>query len=296
GRVIRIYSAGSSRYPAPVRSAGVVAAAMLLVVGACSSGSGGRHGVGPATTSSARLAPTVPATTAAPATEPPPAGGTSGPDIATLLAGNVRLLDSAQADNGFRVLLDSAAGDLSVVLFGIPAPNRTIFVCPATDLDHRAPAPSCTAPAEGAPVRLPHAPAYQGVEVVQVGPTGTGPTANSYSVTNIAITFTPASRDVRVRLPPLRSGPTAGQASFRMAPAGDGNRVYRATASWIPVTGDTGRAELTLSTGTSVSAQSDGGPGVTVTASLPSSPDPTLRLRNTGPSTIAGLTITASFP
>src|SRR5205823_6404378 len=109
-------------------------------------------------TSIATPLPTAPTTTLPPATEPPPAGGTSGPDIATLLAGNVRLLDSAQADNAFRVMVDSAAGDVSVVLFGIPTPNRTIFVCPTADLDHRAPAPSCTSPADGAPVRLPHAP------------------------------------------------------------------------------------------------------------------------------------------
>ena len=126
-----------------MRSAGVVTAAMVLVVGACSSGSGGRHRAEPAATSSATPSPTAPATTVPPATDPPLAGGTSGPDIATLLAGNVRLLDSAQADNAFRVMVDSAAGDVSVVLFGIPTPNRTIFVCPATDLDHRAPAPSC---------------------------------------------------------------------------------------------------------------------------------------------------------
>ena len=289
------YSAGSSRYPAEVRAAGVVAAAIVLLLGACDSG---KPEAPPSDTASTTptSGPVGSATSVPPATEPPPAGGTSGPDIATLVAGNVRLFDSTVSDNAFRALVDSSAGDVSVVLFGVPTPNRTIFVCPAADLDHRAPAPSCTAPADGTPVRLPHAPAYQGVEVVQVGLTGTGPTANSYSVTNIAVTFTPASRDVRLRLPPLRSGPTAGQASFRMAPAGDGNGAYRATATWTPAAGDPGRAELALLAGATVSAESAGGPGVTLSTRLSSSTEAVVRVRNAGPSTLSGLTLTASFP
>ena len=127
-------------------------------------------------------------------------------------------------------------------------------------------------------------------------PSGTGPAASSYSVTNIAITFTPASRDVRVRLPPLRSGPAGGPASFRLAPAGGGNGRSQATATWTPALGETGRAELSLLAGITVTAQSDGGPGVTVTATVAASTESVVRVRNTGSSTIAGLTLTASFP
>jgi hypothetical protein len=267
----------------------MVVAGLLLAAGACRSGEGAappRTAVSPSTSTPAS-APTIPSGPTGPASV--------GPDIVTLLVNNVRLVNSEESDNGFRILVDSAASDVSVLLTGIPSPNRTIFVCPATELDRRAPTRECATPETGEPARVPHSATHKGVEVVQVGVTGTGPAAGTTAVSAIAVTYTPTSREVRLRLPPLRAGTAGEAASFRLSPAGSGAGEYRATATWM-VGGAPGTAEIALVAGSRVAAQSNGGPGVALTGTLPPPAEATLRVKNTGSTTLTALTITALFP
>lgn len=269
-----------------------VVVAVLLVGGACRPGD--RADPAAATTSPRAVAVAAPSTP--PVTQPVPAGGTSGPDIVTLLVTNVRLTDSQAADNGFRVVVDSAAGAVSVVLSGIPTPNRAIFVCPAAALEQPANRSTCTNPADGQPTRLPFGPASRGVEVVQFGATGLGPDSTPTTVRTIAVTFTPMSREVALRLPPLRPGATGGSASFRLSPPGT-TGDYRAVATWAtPASAAPGRAMLSLLGVDSATNAAEGGPGVTLAGTLTAPADATIRLRNAGDATLTGVTVTALLP
>lgn len=288
---MRAYSGRSTRTLAPVRASGVVVAILLVAAGCRPSQPA--HPAAP----SARRPTGAPSTSAVPpATAPVPAGGTSGPDIVTLLAGNVRLFDAENADNGFRIAVDSAAAAVSIVLSGIPTPNRAIFVCPTAGLDQRAARSACTNPTDGEPSRLPFGSDSRGVEVVQLGAAGTGPTASSTPITTIALTFTPRSRQVGLRLPPLRAGTAGEPASFRLSPAGT-TGAYRATATWASPTGAApGRAMLSLLGAGPGTHSAEGGPGVTLSGTLAAPGDATIRLRNSGTTTLDGVTLTALFP
>lgn len=235
---------------------------------------------GPATTSTTA---TAPATTTLPFPSTVPAGSV------TLRATDVRLFNSEESDNAFRVLFESAASEVTVVLGGLPSPNRVVFVCPATELERRVPAAGCVTPADGERVKVPHRPDRRGVEVVQVGVAGTGAQGNSTTVGQIAITYPPSSREVRLRLPPLAPGDAGGAPSFTLSPAGPG--AYRATATWS----GGGNAEMTFTVGSNVS-RAEGPPGAQTTGSVSPPVEGTVRIRNTSPSTLSGFTVTALFP
>jgi hypothetical protein len=260
---------------------------LLPLLAACESGEpvspasvAGSTTVATATTSSTTTVPPLTATTL---TRPSPAGGT-----VTLRATDVRLFNSEESDNAFRALVESPASELSVVLSGLPSPNRVVLVCPATELERRVGVPGCITPGSGEAVKVPHRPDRRGVEVVQVGVAGSGAAGNSIVVPQVAITFTPASREVRLRLPPLRPG--EGGPSFTLSPAGPG--TYRATANW---TAGAGAAELTFTAGTNVS-RSEGSPGAQIMGSVSPAVEGTLAIRNTGSSTLSGVTATVLFP
>ena len=261
---------------------GAVCLFVLAVAAACTAD----ESTGPSNPTSTTAA--EPPTTAAPSTTAAVASSTVPAGSVTLRATGVRLVNSEESDNALRALFESAASEVTVVLTGIPSPNRVVLVCPATELERRVTGPGCVTPAEGEPVRVAHRPNHRGVEVVQVGVAGTGPAANSITVGQIAITYPPTSRDVRLRLPPLRPG-EAGAPSFTLSPAGPG--TYRATATW---TGG-GTAEVTFTVGSNVS-RSEGPPGAQATGSVSPPAEGTVGIRNTGSSTLTALVVTALFP
>lgn len=224
-------------------------------------------------------------------TTPPTTTGT-----VTLSMTGVRLVNSEESDNALRVLFDSAATDVSVTLTGIPSPNRIILVCPANELERpvRA-AGGCSTPAAGETVKVPHGGDIKGVTVVQVGVAGTGPAANSTSVGEIALTYAPTSREVRLRLPPLREGESGGRPTMKMTPVGTAG-TYRGTATWSSPGGGTGEAELLLTAGTSVVSRSQGGPGSMLNGTMSPPAEATFRFANAGSVTLLAPTLTLLFP
>ena len=212
----------------------------------------------------------------------------------TLRANDVRLVNSEESDNAFRALFDSATSEVTVVLTGVPSPNRVVFVCPATELERRVPTAGCVTPADGEPVTVAHSAERRGVEVVQVGVAGTGPAASSIAVRQISIRYVPTSREVRLRLPPLRQGEAGGVPSFTLSPPGPG--TYRASATWTATGGTgTGTAELTVTVGTNVN-RSEGPSGALTQGNVSPPAEGTVRVRNTGSSTLTALTLTVLFP
>ena len=254
---------------------------LLVLTGACEADDSARP---PGTsTSSTTLAPATTAASTTTTVLPAPSTGPAG--SVTLRAAEVRLVNSEESDNAFRALFDSA-GEVTVVLRGLPSPNRVVFVCPAAELERRQPVGGCVTPNDGEPVTVAPGPDRRGVEVVQVGVSGTGPGGNATTVALIAVTYLPTSREVRLRLPPLEadSGP-----SFTLSPAGAG--TYRATATWS----GGANAELTFTVGSNVS-RNQGPPGAQAAGSVSPPVEGTVRVRNTSSSTLLGVTITALFP
>lgn len=266
-----------------------MAVACVLLAGAQACRSEESGAPDPTTTVTSVLAPVVPTAIPRPPTTPAPTVGT-----VTLRARGVRLANSEESDNAFRAVFDSGAADVSVVLTGVPRPNQVVFVCPAPELDRRVPSPGCRTPAAGETVIVPHGSAYKGVEVVQVGLAGSGPAAGSIVVEEIAISYAPSSRAVRLRLPPLRQGEGGGTPSFRLSPAGPG--TYRATATWGAAAGGGSTAELSVAVGTNVLARTDGPPGSLVNGDVFPPAEGTLTVRNTSSTALTGLTIDALFP
>jgi len=263
-------------------------AALALAASACP-GDGGRGGsVAPTTTS------TTPPLTAPTLTTRP---GTTGA-LATLTVTDLRLVNSEESDNGFRVFLESADGatEVSVTLTGnVPSPNRTILVCPAVALETRVRAPGCVTPAGGDTAMVPHLPDYRGVEVIQVGVAGSGPGANTTTIGEITVAFPAATRSVRMRLPALAAGDAGGRPTFRLSPAGAGS--YRASAQWTPAGANSGEAELTLTTAAATVSQARGGPGTSVNGNLPApSADASFRFRNAGTTPLLGVVLSIQFP
>lgn len=254
----------------------------LLLATACRSDA--PDSAAPATKATSTTSSPVP-TTAGPATTSI-AGAASG--RVTFRARDVQLSNSEESDNGLRVLIQSPDAEVVVVLRGIPSPNRVVFVCPATELERRVPAPGCLTPAAGEAVRVAHAPDRRGVEVVQVGTVGGG--GNSSLLGEVAITYTPVSREVQLRLPPVPPG--EGAPSFVLTPAGAGR--YRASANW-PDGGATTIA-LTMTVGTKVVAQIEGSSASKLDGDVSPPAEGVLRLRNPGSTTLSGLTVSALFP
>ena len=210
----------------------------------------------------------------------------------TLTVTDLRLSNSEAVDNGFRVFLDAAGAtpEVSVVLTGVPAPNRVINVCPAIDLQQRIPAPGCVTPASGERVVVQNAPNYRGLEIAQVGVAGQGGSGNAWSVDQIAITFPAGSREVRFRLPAFAAGDAGGRPTFRLSPVGPGS--YRASATWSGA----GELELVLVAGTTTVSRAQGGPGSVLTGNQTPPAEADLRVRNTGTTTLGGVLVTVLFP
>lgn len=240
----------------------------------------------------------TPLTTAARGSETTDASGLpSATSTTTLPAGavvlrvsRVRLVQFEQPDDALRLIVDSADRDLAVVMTGIPAGNAAIVVCPALDLDRRGAAPGCVTPAPGETFHVPHAPAYRGIEILQLAPVGAGPDATSATVGEVAVTYGAVSREVGMRLPRLDPGEARVAAGMTMRPPGDG--TYRASVTWP----GEGTAEAQLIADTSVFSQAEGGPGLLLTGSVSPPVPAVLSVRNTGSAPLRGLTVEAAFP
>ena len=224
-------------------------------------------------------------------------GGTVAGDTVTLTISDLRLVNSEESDNGLRVFLDSAGPtpEVTVILTGVPSPNRTIRVCPAVELERRIGVPGCVTPAGGEAVKVPHLPNYRGLEIVQVGVVTTGVGANTYALGEIAVTFPAATREVRMRLPPLAAGDGSGRpTTLRMTPTATGS--YRANARWTGTAAGTGEIDLTLNTPTSTVSQARGGPGTSLTGNLSPPGEAFVRFRNAGSTTLSNVLLTVQFP
>lgn len=250
-----------------------------LVGGACASGTGDRAGEGRAGTA-VQSPPTIGAPTLT--TGPGPEAGE-----VTLVVSGLRLVNSEESDNGFRVFVASPSAQVAVVLDGMASPNRVVHVCPAVELERYVGAPGCTPPENGQTVNVRHQPDYRGLQVVQVGVQGPGEGGRSTVVGTIRATFTAASREVRFRLPPVAPGEVV---SFALGPPGDG--TYRATGTWPA----TGQGELVLTSGSREISRAEGGTGTSLTGNLSPPAPATVTFRNAGTAHLAGVVLTIGFP
>lgn len=265
-------------------------AALLVAMGAAACSSGTQS---PSTNPTSGLASTPAASAssaAAPATSAPPTAAGS----VTLSITDLRLINSEESDNALRVLVESAAPELTVTMTGVPSPNRVILVCPANDLGRRTAAASgCVTPASGEAVKVPHGTDSKGVEIVQAGVSSAGAAGNSTAIGEIAISYPATSRQVQIRLPPLQQGESGGRPTFRMTPVGPG--TYQATAAFTAALGGPGEAELTLVTGSATTNMARGA-GPTLSGTLSPPAEASFRLRNSGSVALTALTLTAQFP
>jgi hypothetical protein len=255
--------------------------AIVVVLAATAAGCGGgdddaaEDDLGTSDTSAAVTSGPVPST--AP-------GTTLAPTTLTLRITDVRLVNSEESDNGMRILLPSGVSSASVVLTGVPSPNRVINVCQASDLDRRQTGGSCRTPASGEAVTVALGAAASGVEIVQVGVTGTGPAANSSTVDEVTIRYAASSRELNVRLPQIAAGESGGRPTFGLTPA-SADGTYRATLTWtsIPVFGGTSvNGQLEVVQDGNVTQTQSGGAEVRLNGKLPAPGEAAIRLQNTG--------------
>jgi hypothetical protein len=210
------------------------------------------------------VVPTTTPTTSTPTTSTPVPTSTTMPpvpgDVAMVVTGLV-----LAADQPFRVLVEAPAGDgVLVTLRGLPAPNRSVRVCPPSG-------GACGTPAEGETVPVPEA----GVQVVAVG-SGRVPVGD-VPVGEVEVRWRPAGAEARaeLRLPGLRPGDAL---AFALAPPPAG--TVRAQATWVPPQGTSAR--LTLEAGPRTVATAEGGPPLDVSTRVSPPAETVLRLANTG--------------
>ncbi|MDQ6725243.1 MAG: hypothetical protein M3066_03620 [Actinomycetota bacterium] len=254
-------------------------AAVLLVMTAVASACGGGGGsttAGGGSTSSTAIATTVPV----PTTVAAPTGPST--DL-TLRIADVRLVNSEEADNGMRVLLPAGVATASVTISGLPSPNQVISVCQANDLDSRLIGAACRTPANGDAVTVNLGAAASGVEIIQVGGSGTGPAANSIALDAVTIRYAASSRRVNARLSQISAGEHPG---FTLTPAStDGS--YRATLGWTVIqvfggTASNGQIQV-LQAGVAANQAQGGAAGVQLDGKLPTPVgDVAIRVQNIG--------------
>ncbi len=269
--------------------------AMVLAMASAAAGCGGDGGgevdAGPAT--SGPVAPTtVPVPSTAPTTTAPPTE-------LTLRIADVRLLNSEESDNGMRVLLPAGVASASVTLGGLPSPNRVISVCQARELDGRVSGAMCRTPVAGEAVTVALGAAASGVEIVQLGVSGSGPAGNSFTLEEATIRYAASSREVNVRLPQMAAGDATSRPTFALTPAStDG--AYRASLAWsvIPVFGGTvATGQLELLQGGSVANQAQSSAEVRLTGNVaPPASDVALRVQNVGSAAMLSPKLSALLP
>jgi hypothetical protein len=265
--------------------------AMAVAAAGCGDGGGGGDS-----------ADDLPATTVGGSTTPVPStapGTTLAPADLSLRITDVRLVNSEESDNGMRVLLPQGVASASVSLTGLPTPNRVISVCQARELDSRLSGATCRTPASGEPVTIPLGSAASGVEIVQVGVSGSGAAGNMTALQEVTIRYPASSREVSIRLPQIASGEDGGRPTFALTPASaDGS--YRAALSWtvIPVFGgNPSNAQLELVQGGNVINQAQSSADVRLSGNVPAPVgDVAVRVQNLGSAALVGPKLSLLLP
>jgi hypothetical protein len=268
----------------------------MLVMTAAAAGCGGSGGED--TETDVEPAPERPplSTSAVPTTS----GGTTIPATnLTLRLADVRIANSEESDSGMRVLLPAGVATASVTVNGLPTPNRVISVCQAKELDRRLSGAACRTPANGEAVTVTLGSAATGVEIAQVGVTGSGPEGNITTLSDITIRYAASSREVSLRLQEVAGSDEGGRPTIAMTPAGSG--AYRAQLNWkiIPVFGGTdSRGRLELLQGGTVTNQNEGAnTQAQLTGTAPAgAADLAIRIRNVGTAAMVTPELTATFP
>lgn len=263
-----------------MRRLGTIAMVMMMTSALAGCGGGGDDGGAddePASGAAATTTVPVPST----------AGGTTVPATnLTLKITDLRLVNSEESDNGVRVLLPAGVATASVTVTGLPSPNRVVSVCQARQLDTRLSGAACRTPTNGEAMTVTLGTAAAGVEIVQVGTTGSGAAGSTVALEEVTIRYAASSREVNIRLPQIAAGETGGRPSFGLTPpSADG--TYRASLSWtvIQVFGGTpSNGQLELVQGGTVAGQAQGGSGgVQLTGKVtPPVGEAAIRIRNSG--------------
>ena len=231
---------------------------------------------------------------------PTTSGGTTVPlTNLTLRLTDVRVVNSEESDSGMRVMLPAGVATASVTVNGLPSPNRVISVCQAKELDRRLSGAACRTPANGEAVTVTLGSAATGVEIAQVGVSGSGPEGNITTLSDVTIRYAASSREVSLRLQEVAGSDEGGRPTFTMSPAGSG--TYRAQLNWkiIPVFGGTdSRGRLELLQGGNVTSQADGAnTQAQFTGTAPAGAgDVAIRIRNIGTAAMVTPQLTATFP
>ncbi|HUR23011.1 MAG TPA: hypothetical protein VMZ73_03970 [Acidimicrobiales bacterium] len=270
--------------------------ALIMVMTAVAAGCGG--GGGDDTDTEVEPAPERPplSTSAVPTTS----GGTTVPTTnLTLRLADVRVANSEESDSGMRVLLPAGVATASVTVNGLPSPNRVISVCQAKELERRLSGAACRTPANGEAVTVSLGSAATGVEIAQVGVSGSGPGGNITALSDVTIRYAAASRDVSLRLQEVAGSDAGGQPTFTLTPAGSG--TYRSQLTWriIQVFGGTdSRGRLELVQGGNVVNQGDGAnTQAQLNGTAPAgAADLAIRIRNIGTAAMVTPQLTATFP
>lgn len=268
---------------------------LAMTAGACGGGgdSGDDADIGAGPDSTAAPASTTPAV---PTTSP---GTTVAPTSLTFRMTDVQVANSEESDSGMRILLPAGVTTASVTVNGLPSPNRVISVCQARELDKRMSGAACRKPANGEAVTVTLGSAATGVEVAQVGVSGSGPEGNITNLSDVTIRYAASSRAASLRLQEIAGSNAGGRPTFSMIPGGTG--TYRATLNWkiIQVFGGTdsrGRLEavqgdnaINQAEGTNTQAELNG----TVPAGAG---EVGIRIGNVGTAAMVTPELTATFP
>lgn len=232
---------------------------------------------------------------------PTTAGGPTVPatDVNLRIA-DVRVVNSEESDSGMRVLLPPGVATASVTLNGLPTPNRVISVCQAKDLERRLSAAACRTPANGEPVTVTLGSAATGVEIAQVGVSGSGPEGNLTTLSDVTIRYAASSRDISVRLQEVAGSDAGGRPTFSMTPAST-TGSYKAAVNWriIQVFGGTdSRGSLELLQGGNVANQAESAnTQVQLSGTAPAgATDLAIRLRNIGTAAMVTPQLTVTLP
>jgi hypothetical protein len=269
----------------------------MLVMTAVAAGCGG--GGGDDVDTDVEPAPERPplSTIAVPTTAP---GGTTVPATnLTLRLTDVRVANSEESDSGMRILLPAGVATASVTVNGLPSPNRVISVCQARELDRRLSGAACRTPANGEAVTVSLGSAATGVEIAQVGVSGSGPGGNLTTLSDVTVRYAASSREVSLRLQEIAGSEEGGRPTFTMTPAGSGS--YRAQLNWkiIPVFGGTdNRGRLELVQGSAVVTQDESAnTQAQLNGTAPAgATDLGIRIRNIGTAAMVTPQLTATFP
>jgi len=243
-------------------------------------------------------APERPPLTTAPV--PTTVGGTTVPPTnLTLRLTGVRVVNSEESDSGMRILLPAGVATASVTVNGLPSPNRVISVCQARELDRRLSGAACRTPANGEAITVTLGSAATGVEIAQVGVSGSGPEGNITTLSDVTVRYAASSREVSLRLQEIAGSDAGGRPTVSMTPAGGGS--YRAQLNWriIPVFGGTdSRGQLELLQGGNVANQAEGAnTQVQLNGTAPAgATDVAIRIRNIGTAAMVTPELTATFP